>query len=117
MLLVIWFVLRSQAKVLLERLGLPEGATAVAAIRVVGPDGPMPEIATLSFQVAGDETALRGFYRERCKQVGLDAPDREALQVEPDLLCQRRGAGQGEAVLLSVRCEQATCSASVEVRY
>jgi hypothetical protein len=112
-LLVLWFALRSEARALLERLGLPQGAVELGDVRVVGPDGPMPEIASRSFRAPGDEPALKGFYRERCRLEGLSDPEPEASRLEPDLLCQRLQAGRAEAVYSSARCEQQSCG----VRY
>jgi hypothetical protein len=116
-LLVLWFALRSEARALLERLGLPRGTVEVGDVRVVGPDGPMPEIASRSFRVPGDEPTLKSFYLERCRLEGLSDPEPAASRLEPDLLCQRLRAGRAEAVYSSARCEQQSCGVSLEVRY
>src|SRR5262245_46246468 len=63
--------LGSEAKSSLERLGVPDGATEVSLVHVVGPDGPMPEIATRSFGVRGDASRVQSFYRARCDALGL----------------------------------------------
>lgn len=58
----IFLRLHLEAKTVLERLGLPEDATDISDIRVEGPDGPMPEIATRSFVSGGTVDALQRFY-------------------------------------------------------
>jgi hypothetical protein len=111
--LLFWLMLRSTSKQLVERLGVPEGATDISDIDVSWADGPAPEIATRSFRVAGGEPALRQFYVERCEELGLVEPPASTLRTEPTTLCERPDAKQ--SVLLAFRCESATCSVFIRV--
>lgn len=107
--------LGSDARRLLESLGLPPGAYDVSDIDVEGPDGPMPEIATRSFRVRGDAKALEQFYLERCKREGLSEPKPESVRLEAELVCERWRTVRVDWVLLSTRCEGRDCLATLEV--
>jgi hypothetical protein len=75
------FSFGSKPRGLLIALGLPEGAYNVFGISVAGPDGPMPEIATRSFEVRSNPAALRQFFETRCKEAGLGPADAEYLRI------------------------------------
>ncbi len=105
-----------EARRLLESLGLPPGAYDISDIDVQGPDGPMPEIATLSFRVRGDAQALERFYLDRCKRAGLSEPSPESARLEAQLLCERSRTGGMDWVLLSARCERDDCLGTLQVR-
>ncbi|HWO08330.1 MAG TPA: hypothetical protein VNN80_02590 [Polyangiaceae bacterium] len=107
----------SEARVLLERLALPEGVTNVSSIDVVAADGPMPEIASRSFDAPGDESALRRFFLERCRALGLSEPSAEHARIEPDVLCKRARPGRGESVSLFAECARDACGVSLQVHY
>lgn len=84
----------ADAKALLDRLGLPEGAADVSPVDVDGPDGNMPEIATRSFRVRGDATALSRFYFERCQQVGYLKPNHKPCSSSRWHCARRRGGAK-----------------------
>jgi len=110
------FSLGSKPRGLLNAMGLPEGAYNVSGISVVGPDGPMPEIATRSFEIRSNPEALRQFFETKCKEAGLGPADAEHLRIEPDLLCSFHAPGVDETVLLSSTCTADTCRVTVEAR-
>lgn len=110
------FSFGSKTRGLLNAMGLPEGAHNVSGISVVGPDGPMPEMATRSFEVRSNPGALRQFFETRCKEAGLGPPDAEDLRIEPDLLCSFHAPGVDDTVLLSSTCTADTCRVTVEAR-
>lgn len=106
----------SKAKSLLEDLGLPEGANALSEISVAGPDGPMPEIASRSYDVQGSPASLKAFYVERCRRSGLGSPGSDVQGLEPAAICEGRGSYGSVVVLLYPKCEQSDCKVNVEVR-
>lgn len=108
------FSFGSKTRGLLNAMGLPEGAYNVSRISVVGPDGPMPEMAKRSFEVRSNPGALRQFFETKCNEVGLGPPDAEHLRIEPDLLCSLHTPGVDDAFLLSSRCAMDTCRVTVE---
>ena len=110
------FSLGSKPRGLLNAMGLPEGAYNVSGISVVGPDGPMPEIATRSFEIRSNPEALRQFFETKCKEAGLGPADAEHLRIEPDLLCSFHAPGVDDTVLLSSTCTADTCRVTVEAR-
>src|SRR5687767_9672509 len=114
-LLWLWRV-GSESRRLLEGLALPPGAYDVSDVEVHGPGGPMPEIATRSFRVAGRAEALARFYVDRCKHAGLSEPRPESARLEPELLCERWRTGGFDVVLLSTNCERDDCRATLVVR-
>jgi hypothetical protein len=107
----------SEAKGLLERLGLPESATDVSPIDVDGPDGNMPEIASRSFHVRSDAATLSRFYLERCRQEGLSEADQKSVQLEATTLCESSRPGQAQTVLLFTDCSGETCRVMLTVRW
>lgn len=108
---------RSEARLLLEKLGLPDNTTQVSSITVYGPDGPMPEIATRSFIVnSSNYAALQEFYRERCKAIAFSEPDKDLLRLEPATLCSGREPSGMVNVLLFPDCTDLSCSVNIEVR-
>lgn len=100
----------------LEALGVPDGAYNVSKVSVSGPDGPMPEMATRSFEARGDAAALAQFYSTKCKAAGLGPPEAEDLRLEPDLLCRARVPGVVESLHLSTQCTSDACLVTVEAR-
>jgi hypothetical protein len=114
-LLWLWSV-GSEARRLLEGLGLPPGAHELSDVELQGPDGPMPEIATRSFRAPGKAEVLERFFFDRCKQTGLSEPRPESARLEPELLCERWRTGGFDVVLLSTSCERDDCRATLVVR-
>jgi hypothetical protein len=113
---LVWFwYADSEARRLLDNLGLPPGAYEASDIEVEGPDGSMPEIATRSFRAPGKAEALERFYFDRCKQAGLSEPRAESARLEPEMLCERWRTGGFDVVLLSTRCERDDCRATLVV--
>jgi hypothetical protein len=110
------FSFGSKPRGLLNTLGLPEGAYNVSGISVVGPDGPMPEIATRSFEIRSNPAALRQFFEAKCKEAGLGPADPEHQRIEPDLLCSFRAPGVSDSVLLTPHCTGGTCRVTLEAR-
>lgn len=115
-MLWLWYSMSSEARRLLEGLGLPPAVDEVSEIDVQGPDGSMPEIATRSFRVSGRADALERFYFARCQQTGFSGPRSENARLEPDLLCERWRTGGFDTVSLSTRCERDECRATLVVR-
>jgi hypothetical protein len=101
-------------RAMVESMGVPDGAYGVSKISVSGPDGPMPEIATRSFEVRSSAAALGQFYSTKCKEVGLGLPDANDLRLEPDLLCRARMPGVVESFHLSPRCASGVCRVTIE---
>lgn len=108
------FSFGSKPRGLLIALGLPEGAYNVSGISVAGPDGPMPEIATRSFEVHSTPEALRQFFETRCKEAGLGPADAEYLRIEPNLLCSFDAPGVDDSIYLSSNCTSDTCRVTVK---
>lgn len=104
----------SKPRGLLNTLGLPEGAYNVSGISVVGPDGPMPEIATRSFEIRSNPGALRQFFETKCKEAGLGPADAEYLRIEPNLLCSFDAPGVDDSIYLSSNCTADTCRVTVK---
>jgi hypothetical protein len=108
--------LGSKPREMVEALGVPDGAYNVSKVSVSGPDGPMPEMATRSFEARGGAEALAQFYSTKCKAAGLGPPDAEDLRLEPDLLCRARGPGVVESLHLSSKCTSDACLVTIEAR-
>jgi hypothetical protein len=108
------FSLGSKPRGLLKTIGVPEGAYNLSRFSVVGPDGPMPEIATRSFEIRSNPEALRQFFETKCKEAGLGPADAEHVRMEPDLLCSFHAPGVDDAVLLNSSCTADTCRVTVE---
>ena len=106
----------SKSRALVEFMGIPDGAYGVSKISVSGPDGPMPEIATRSFEARSSDAALGQFFATKCQEAGLGPPDAEDLRLEPDLLCRARVPGVVESFHLSARCASGTCRVTVEAK-
>jgi len=111
------FHLHSEAKRVLERLGLPEDATDVSDIRVENPDGPMPEIATQSFLSGGTVDALHRFFYEKCENEGLSYPGDDLLSLQPETICEGRKPSGAFEVLLFTECADNSCFVHIEVRH
>lgn len=110
------FWLGSKPHGLLKTMGVPEGAYNLSEIKVVGPDGPMPEIANRSFEIRSTPEALRQFFEAKCKEVGLGPANPDHLRMEPDLLCSHHAHGVGDTVLLTSTCTAESCRVTVEAR-
>lgn len=108
------FSLGSKPRRLLKAMGVPEGAYNLSGISVAGPDGPMPEIATRSFEIRSNPEALRQFFETKCKEAGLGPADAEHLRIEPALLCSFHAPGVDDSVLLNSSCPTDTCRVTVE---
>lgn len=109
--------LHLEAKTVLERLGLPEDATDISDIRVEGPDGPMPEIATRSFVSGGTVDALQRFYYKKCENEGFFYPGDDLLHLQPATICEGQKPSGTFEVLLFSRCSDNSCLVSIEVRH
>lgn len=107
----------SDAKSLLEQLGTPDGATAISNISVDGPDGPMPEIASRSFTLAGSAQTTHDFYRRKCKAALLGPPGEDLLKLDPAAICERNDGSGALTVFLFSSCPGAVCNVSIEVRH
>jgi hypothetical protein len=108
--------LGSKPRAMVESMGVPDGAYGVSKISVSGPDGPMPEIATRSFEIRSSAAALEQFFSTKCKKSGLGPPDAEDLRLEPDLLCRTRAPGVVESFYLTARCPSGVCRVTVEAQ-
>lgn len=106
----------SQATTILRTLGVPRGAVEVSEIDVMGPDGPMPEIALRSFAIRSTEEELRADFSRRCKAAGLGKPDSEMLEAEPSTLCSGQIEGGRTHLLMSAECPGDVCHVALQVQ-
>lgn len=105
------------AATLLDQLakdaGLAPGAQGPAT--VVGPDGPMPEMASRAYRIEATDTAIRQSLFRACQTNGLSAPSAPHLSLEPNMLCKGHWRGESVSVYLTVSCSD-QCTAFLEVR-
>jgi len=109
--------LRSDAELLIEKLGTPNAATDISKISIEGPDGPMPEIAVRSFNIKDSSETVRRFYQQKCVDAEFAKPDKELLQLEPTAICEGRSADGKFTVLLFLKCSELSCFVRTEVRH
>lgn len=93
--------------------GLAPGAQG--PVKVVGPDGPMPEMASRAYRLEATDAAIRQSLFRACQTNGLSAPNAALLALEPDVLCEGRWRGESVSVHISISCSD-QCEAFLEVR-
>ncbi len=109
--------MQSKPETLINKFGIPDKAQEVSAITVDGPDGPMPEIAIRSFKINDNADTLKKFYQKKCMEAGLLKPEKDLLHLEPTAICEGRNADGKFTVLLSVKCSDSLCFATIEARH
>jgi hypothetical protein len=106
-----------QARQILEDIGLPQNAADVSDVKLVEADGTMPEMASRSIALAGDENAVGQEFAKRCQAAGFAAPEADAKQLEPDLICAKRTAEGASELLIHSQCADSVCKVMIESRY
>lgn len=98
---------------LAEDAGLSSGAQG--PVKVVGPDGPMPEMASRAYRIEATDATIRQSLSRACQINGLSSPSAPLLALEPDMLCEGHWRGESVSVHLSLSCSD-HCTAFLEVR-
>ena len=107
----------SEARTIVEDLGLPDDAQEVSAIRVYPAEGTSPEMAAHTFRTAMTAVEVQEFYDSRCNALDMTAPPEDWLQHSPEMICVRSAADPADArVYVYADCDVTACLVTVEVR-
>ncbi|MFC4257786.1 hypothetical protein ACFOZ5_01935 [Marinobacter lacisalsi] len=107
----------SPAEDALETFPIPQPYSRVGDIEVVGPEGTMPEIATLRFLVADEDELpeIKSHYQELCQRNDFQFPDERLQSMDPELLCVKQGKRR-YSVIFSPSCSDSNCEVQLSVR-
>ena len=108
----------SEARTIVEELGLPDDAREVSAIYGYPAEGTAPEMAARTFRTAMPEGDVQAFYDDRCDALDMTAPPGDWLRHSPEMICVRSAADPADArVYLYADCDATACLVTIEVRY
>lgn len=107
----------SPARDALETFAIPEPYRRSGDIEVTGPEGTLPEIATLHFSVSdeSDLSDIRSHYQRLCERNNFQFPDDSLQSMDPELLCVKQDERR-YSVIFSPSCTDSGCEVQLSVR-